>query len=274
MTVDSQDIIRIFCHMIPTRLRTEPNLRIISRVANFYHNLSVNLKYAQNNLKVNLSSELWISAIIKGLAWFPPSAFSSPSKTITVVVLLANYLFSRQLGSFFSLRKKDILDADILDSQKDTDLIKGSGSQSLNPETIGHAGESQPSTAGPKKQSTRTGLKRVRMRTESNQTSSGSSSKSSKPKKSSESDTSRSESDKPTKTQTATAPKPKFQIKKPAVKIDKHTSSSSSSDSDSSEQDTESEAESSDGWEIPDLNFLDSRFGDKPPSRNLNQPSS
>ena len=254
-------MMRIFAHMVPSRLRTEANLRIISRVANFCHDLSTSLKYAQHNLKVNLSSDLWVSTLVKGLSWFPPSSFSTPSKTVVVVMLLVKLLFVTQLEPFVALRGESLPVREGHTSQRGTEdnLMESRGSQSGAPAGLLQSKDSLQSSSPPKQKSKRprSGKKRLSVHTDSNDSSADSDQSS---RRSSKSSGSRSD-----KSDRKTSKKASPKQKKPVIRLNSKssTSSSNSSSSSSSGDDSESDAESSDEWDVPELNHLDSRFGQK-----------
>lgn len=92
----SEDLIRIFTNCLPSRLKNEPPVKIVSRIANSIYSFGINLNYTQNSLKCNLSIAAWCQ-IVKGLKFFGREWTESPSRIIAVLLSLSDLFFANQI---------------------------------------------------------------------------------------------------------------------------------------------------------------------------------
>ena len=77
-------------------MKTEATIRIVARLANFYHNYFMNISYVQNNLKRNLSPQAWMNTF-KVLGFFTQSNLSSGTRIAAVVLQVTKLLIFDQL---------------------------------------------------------------------------------------------------------------------------------------------------------------------------------
>jgi hypothetical protein len=77
-------------------MKTEATIRIVARLANFYHNYSMNINYVQNNLKRNLSPQAWMNAF-KVLGYFSNHNLSSGTRIAAAFLQVSKLLLLDQL---------------------------------------------------------------------------------------------------------------------------------------------------------------------------------
>ena len=95
--IRNEDLIRIFIHSIPVKLRTEQVVLISAKLANYYYNYSMNIAYVENNLKCNLSVNLW-KEIIKSVGFFMfETKKTTPTYSASVYFQLSKFLIDSQL---------------------------------------------------------------------------------------------------------------------------------------------------------------------------------
>ena len=91
----SEDFIRIFLHSIPPKLKSEPVVLVTAKLANFYYNFSMNIKYVEHNLKCNLSTQLWTD-IIRCVGFFSVGPKLTPTFNASVFFQLTQHLIDMQ----------------------------------------------------------------------------------------------------------------------------------------------------------------------------------
>jgi hypothetical protein len=99
-------LIRIFTHYLPTRLKNEPPVKVVSRIANSVFSFGINMNYTQHSLKCNLAPEAWCQ-VIKSLKFFGRNWTNTPSRLVSVLLSVSDLLLLKQIEPLYKRLNAD-----------------------------------------------------------------------------------------------------------------------------------------------------------------------